>query len=134
MLKSSFGKYLLTLSIFLAVDLVWLLLLAPGFYQFHLGFLLSENPNWVAAALFYLLHALGLFVFVIKPGGQQQMKISFVGLGGLFGLVTYATFDLTNQALIRDWPWIVTVVDLIWGVVLGALTTFLTLTVLHQKR
>lgn len=113
--------YLSSLAVFLAIDFVWLGFVARGFYKKHLGYLLTEQPNWWAAGLFYLLFVAALNVFVVAPALQAQSFSRAVVLGALFGLTTYATYDLTNQATVRDWPWIVTVVDLIWGTVLSAL-------------
>jgi uncharacterized membrane protein len=111
--------YLLTLIAFFAIDMVWLGLIARGFYQKHLGFLLRSSPNWTAAIIFYLLFVLGIVVFVIAPGLQAGSVKKVLLLGALFGIVTYATYDLTNLATIKNWPWIVSVVDIAWGCVLA---------------
>jgi len=112
--------YLAAFGGFLAIDMIWLGLLARGFYQNQLGFLLSEQPNWYAAFAFYLLFVFGVLVFAIIPGLQAQSLWKAVVLGGFFGLVTYATYDLTNLATVKHWPWLVTAVDMIWGTVLTA--------------
>lgn len=112
--------YAITLPVFFAVDMVWLGVVAKNFYAKHIGFLMRTPPNWYAAILFYLLFIAGLVVFVISPTidkGQWQYAVL---LGGFFGLVTYATYDLTSQAVIKDWPLIVTVIDMVWGAVLAA--------------
>jgi uncharacterized membrane protein len=111
--------YACTLIGFLAIDIIWLGFIAPGFYKRQIGFLLAEQPNWWAAAIFYLLFIAGLLVFAILPGLQAGSLRSAAILGAFFGLVTYATYDLTNHATVKGWPWIVTVVDLIWGAVLS---------------
>jgi uncharacterized membrane protein len=112
--------YLATLLAFFAIDMIWLVLVARGFYQQHLGFLLRPSPNWYAAIVFYLLFIAGLLVFVVVPGLQASSVRKVLLLGAFFGLITYATYDLTNLATVKDWPLIVTVVDLIWGAVLSA--------------
>jgi uncharacterized membrane protein len=112
--------YVLTLLAFLAIDMVWLGWVAPGFYRQHLGFLLADKPNWAAAAVFYLLFVAGLVVFVVVPALESQSWSKALVLGGFFGLVTYATYDLTNMATVKGWPAIVTVVDMVWGTVLAA--------------
>jgi len=112
--------YLAALVGFLAIDMVWLVFLARGFYQKHLGFLLSERPNWWAAIAFYLLFVVGVLVFAVAPGLQANSLRKAVLLGAFFGLVTYATYDLTNLATVTNWPWLVTVVDMAWGAVLTA--------------
>jgi uncharacterized membrane protein len=112
--------YAATLVGFCALDGVWLTVVARGFYRKYLGFLLSDQPNWWAAIIFYLLFVAGMVVFAIAPALQAGSLRKALLLGGFFGLVTYATYDLTNHATVRSWPWIVTVVDLCWGVVLAA--------------
>lgn len=112
--------YLCTLLAFFAIDMIWLGLVARSFYQKHLGFLLRPDPNWTAAIVFYLLFIAGLLIFVIVPCLQAGSMKKVLVLGALFGLITYATYDLTNLATVKDWPWIVTVVDLLWG---GTLAT-----------
>ena len=111
--------YLLTLAGFLAMDMVWLVVVARGFYRERLGFLLSDQPNWWAAISFYLLFVVGLLVFVIVPAMEAGSLRKALLLGAFFGLVTYATYDLTNHATIKNWPWIVTLVDMTWGAVLA---------------
>lgn len=112
--------YILTLVTFLAIDMVWLGVVAPGFYRQHLGVLLAEKPNWTAAIIFYLLFIAGMLIFVVVPALEAQSWAKALVLGALFGLITYATYDLTNMATIKGWPTIVTVVDMVWGTLLAA--------------
>jgi len=112
--------YLCTLVGFLAIDAVWLGVVARGFYRKHLGFLITDQPNWGAALAFYLLFVAGLLVFAVVPGLQAGSPRKVLLLGAFFGLVTYATYDLTNMATVKNWPWIVTLVDMAWGTVLAA--------------
>lgn len=119
--------YFISLPIFIFLDLVWLSFLMKDFYQTRLGYLLGE-VNWVAAVVFYLVFIFGITFFVTYPVWSGEMKVNAIVLGALFGFITYATYDLTNQATVRDWPVLVTIVDMIWGAVLGATVSFLTLT------
>jgi uncharacterized membrane protein len=112
--------YLCTLVGFLAIDAVWLTVVARGFYRRQLDFLLSDQPNWWAAIIFYLLFVVGLLVFAIAPGLQAGSLRKVLLLGAFFGLVSYATYDLTNLATVKNWPWLVTLVDMAWGTVLAA--------------
>ncbi len=107
--------YVVSLVSFLALDSVWLVLVAPKFYKKHIGYVMAQNPNLLAAGFFYLLFMVGLVVFVIQPAVNDGSWQTALYRGALFGLVSYATFDLTNQAVIKNWPWLVTGVDLIWG-------------------
>lgn len=113
-------QYAISLLVFIAIDAVWLGAIAPRFYKEHLGHLLSPQVNWYAAAAFYLIFILGLVVFVIRPAVSARSSLKALGLGALFGLVTYATYDLTNLATLRGFPLIVVVVDLGWGTILSA--------------
>lgn len=112
-------QYLMTLASFLVIDGVWLTLVAKNFYAKHLGYLMTKTPNLAAAGVFYLIYILGMVVLVLSPALQKGSLWSAVLMGALFGLCGYATYDLTNMATIKDWPLIVTVVDLMWGTVLS---------------
>jgi len=112
--------YGITLPVFFAMDMVWLGLVAKNFYAKQIGFLMKTDVNWTAAILFYLLYIAGLVVFVISPALEKNSWTHAVLFGALFGLIAYATYDLTNLATIKNWPLVVTVVDLIWGMVLSA--------------
>ena len=112
--------YFITLPIFLAIDLVWLGLIAKNFYAKQIGFLMKTNPNWTAALLFYLLFIVGLVVFVLIPALEKKSWLQALLYGALFGLISYATYDLTNLATVKNWPLLVTTVDMIWGTALGA--------------
>lgn len=107
--------YLTTLPIFLIADFIWLSLIAKNFYQKHLGFLLSGGFRIVPAIIFYALFVFGITVFVIAPSIEKKSLMNALLLGGLFGLIAYATYDLTNMSTIKEWPLIVTLVDLAWG-------------------
>ena len=117
--------YVLTLFAFLSIDAIWLGLVARGFYGRHLEALLRANPNWLAALLFYLLFVAGVLLFVVVPAAQQESAKRALVYGAFFGLVTFATYDLTNLATIKDWPLIVTIIDLVWGTSLGAVLSYL---------
>ena len=111
--------YLATLIAFFAIDMIWLGLVARTFYRKYLGFLLAPSTNWIAAIIFYLLFIVGILVFVVVPGLEKNSLKTTLLLAALFGLITYATYDLTNLATVMDWPVIVSIVDIAWGVVLS---------------
>lgn len=118
--------YLIALPVFLVIDMIWLSLIAKGFYAKQIGFLMKPNINWTAAIIFYLLFIVGLVLFVIAPAIDKKSWLQALLLGALFGLITYATYDLTNLATIKDWPLLVTFIDLIWGTVLAASVSTIT--------
>ncbi len=115
--------YFATLIAFFAIDFVWLGLVARTFYRNYLGFLLAPTTNWIAAVLFYLLFILGILVFVVGPGLQEKSLKATLLRAALFGLVTYATYDLTNLATVKNWPLLITVIDMAWGTVLSVLVS-----------
>ncbi len=115
--------YAIALPIFLAIDMVWLGLVAKNFYRDQIGFLMKSEVNWAAAVAFYLLFTMGLVLFVIAPAVEKGSLKHALFFGALFGLVTYATYDLSNLATLKDWPLWVTIVDLVWGTVLAASTS-----------
>ena len=108
------------------MDMVWLGLVAKRFYRSQIGFLMSSNINWAAAIIFYLLFVVGLVLFVIAPAIGKNSWMHALLFGALFGLITYATYDLSNLATIQDWPLLVTIVDLVWGTALAASVSVLT--------
>ena len=118
--------FFIALPVFFVIDIVWLVLVAKNFYQKQIGFLMKPDINWLAAIIFYLLFIAGLVTFVISPAVEKQSWVHALIFGALFGLITYATYDLTNLATLKDWPLMVTIVDLIWGTVLAASISVLT--------
>lgn len=111
-----FGASLFVLAV---LDGLWLGVIAGGFYKEKLGGLLRDKPIWSIAALFYLVHVIGITTLVLP---QASSWTSALLLGALFGFCAYATYDLTNHATIKGWSPVVTVVDLAWGTVATALT------------
>lgn len=107
--------YLLTLPVYLLVDGLWLTIIAKSFYAKHLGYLMTPKPNWFAAGLFYLGYVVGVIIFAVSPAIQENSLTKALVLGGLFGMFCYATYDLTNLATIKDWPWFIAVIDILWG-------------------
>jgi len=112
--------YAIALPVFFAIDMLWLGVVAKNFYRSQIGTLMKSNPNWTAAIIFYLIFIVGLVVFVISPAVEKASWMHALLFGALFGFVCYATYDLTNLAVAKDWPLLVTIVDLIWGAVLAA--------------
>lgn len=109
------------LVVFCACDFVWLGVLARDFYGSQLGALLRAEPNWVPAVLFYPLYVCGLCVFCVLPARAAGSWRRALGRGALFGLVAYATYDLSNLATLNGWPVAVTVADIAWGTFVSAL-------------
>lgn len=123
MLLNNLKLYIAMLAVFFAIDMLWLGLVARGFYRKHLGYLMAPATNWTAAVLFYFLFVFGILFFVVLPGMESgSLKVTLLR-AALFGLITYATYDLTNLATLKDWPVLLTIVDITWGVVLSVLVS-----------
>jgi uncharacterized membrane protein len=116
-------SYLLTTIVFFAIDMVWLGFVAKNIYRKYLGTFLSDTVNWTAAIIFYLIFIVGIFIFVINPAVKEQSVVRAVVLGAIFGLITYATYDLTNYATLKGFPLNIVFIDLAWGAVLTALVS-----------
>lgn len=113
-------RFVVAGALFAIIDGIWLSFVANKFYRSQIGPLLLDKPNLPAAIAFYLVFLVGLVVFVINPAIQSNDWKVALGLGALFGFVTYATYDLTNLATLKGYPLTLTLVDLAWGTVLTA--------------
>jgi uncharacterized membrane protein len=111
--------YFIALPVFFIIDMIWLGLVAKNFYRSHIGFLMKTNINWVAAILFYLLFIAGLVFFVLSPAVEKRSFTYAIMAGAFYGLLTYSTYDLTNLATLKEWPLLITVIDMIWGMFLS---------------
>ena len=98
-----FAVYLAVAVPFVLIDLVWLKVMGEGLYRPTLGDILLPDPRLWPAAVFYLLYPLGLIGLAVMPAYQDEGPIKALVLGGMFGFFTYATYDLTNQATLRNW-------------------------------
>ncbi len=121
--------YFITLITFLGIDSFWLGLVAPKFYRSQIGHLIADDANFLVAGIFSLLFIYGMLYFVIEPAMQNKDMTQNVIRGALFGLVTYATYYLTNFATLENCTLLVTVVDMAWGTILCGVTTWVTLSV-----
>jgi uncharacterized membrane protein len=110
--------YIIAVVIFFAIDMLWLGLVARSFYKQKLGFIMSDNVNWLAAVIFYLIYIGGILYFAVMPALKDSAWQLALINGAVLGLLCYATYDLTNMATINKWPLQVVVVDITWGIVL----------------
>jgi uncharacterized membrane protein len=117
--------YVLTVPVFFIIDILWLGVIARRFYRKNLGFILGDDVNWTAAVVFYLIYIAGIIFFAVRPAIVNASWGQAAILGALFGFFTYATYDLTNMATIKNWPVVIVVVDIMWGVCLCTLVASL---------
>ena len=127
-----FKRYCISILVFVAIDAIWLGFIAKNFYREHIGHLMLEEAKMVPAVLFYLIFLAGLNLFVINPHKDASYKkISLYGAA--FGFVTYATFDLTSQAVFINFPTLVVIVDLCWGAFLSMAISVITTWLLRKQ-
>ena len=117
-----FAIYFSFLITMIAIDLVWLLGIAKSLYRDEMGDLMATEPKLVAGLAFYLLYALGAVIFVVIPALSKQSLLYALQYGALFGFFCYMTYDLTNLAVIRDFPTRLAFVDIAWGSFVTALS------------
>ena len=117
--------YFIALVAFFPLDMLWLGWIGRSFYRQQLGPLMREQTDWLAALLFYLLFLAGIIVFVVQPSLQGEARDVLLR-GAFFGLVTYATYDLVNRAVINHFSWTLVMVDMLWGVVLCTTVSWVT--------
>lgn len=114
------AAYIGALFAFFVADMAWLSFMVPRFYRPVIGDMLLPGVNLMPAIAFYLLLPAGLVVFAIGPALKEGSILTALTMGALFGFFTYATYDLTNQATLRNWSTMLSLVDIAWGSVLGA--------------
>jgi uncharacterized membrane protein len=119
-------SYLVAVPVFFAIDMLWLGLIANNLYRKGIGFIMKDSPNWSAAIVFYLLYLAGMVFFVIQPSLEKQSWKYALFVGMFFGFITYATYDLTNLATLKNWPVHITLIDLLWGTFLGGSVSVIT--------
>ena len=117
----NFAIYLSFLITLIAIDLVWLLGIAKNLYRNEMGDLMASEPKLLAGLAFYLIYALGVCIFVIVPALSKQSWIYALQYGALFGLFCYMTYDLTNLAVVRNFPTQLAFIDIAWGSFVTAL-------------
>ncbi|MDB5964780.1 MAG: hypothetical protein JWQ72_1280 [Polaromonas sp.] len=117
------GVYAAVLVTMVVIDAIWLRVIAVSWYEAGMGSLLAPSPNLFAAGLFYLLFPLGLLIFAVLPDAAGSSILKVATMGALFGFFAYATYDLTNLAVIKDWPVGLTALDMAWGTVLSGVAS-----------
>ncbi len=116
-------RYFLTTLVFFILDMLWLGLIAKDLYNKYLIDFLSDKVNWTAAIIFYLLFIIGIFYFCILPAIEKDSISKAIIGGAFFGIITYATYDLTNLATLKNWPLPIVFIDIIWGMLLTMLVS-----------
>ena len=118
--------YLVSVPVFLLIDIIWLSLIAKKFYHNQIGFLMSDQINWIAAIIFYLFYIVGIVFFAVLPALEKELPLRALLAGALLGAIAYATYDLSNLATLKGWPVKVVIVDILWGTVLTGSVSLIT--------
>ncbi|MBF0253116.1 MAG: DUF2177 family protein [Candidatus Omnitrophica bacterium] len=119
-----FFAYILTFLVFFVVDIVWLGFLGKELYYNELSGFLKKDFNWAAAMIFYFIFVAGICFFAVMPGIRASSQLTSLIHGAFFGLVTYATYDLTNLATLEKWPVKISIIDILWGIILSSIVSF----------
>lgn len=119
-------SYALAAVIFAVIDVVWIVTVAQRQYESQIGHLIASSPQPVAAVLFYVVFVAGIVHYGVRPGKTGLTLGRRVAGGALFGFFTYSTWALTALAVLKDFPRMVAVTDIAWGVGVCAVVTWLT--------
>lgn len=117
--------YFVPFIVFFLIDLLWLGFLAKDLYRKHLGDFMADKTNWPAAIIFYLIFIGGLVYFAVNPAIESGNWLEALKLGAIYGFITYVTYDLTNLATLKDWPVMISIIDIAWGTFLNTATVTL---------
>jgi uncharacterized membrane protein len=112
-------------TVMLVLDYLWLSIIAKSFFIEHIGKLMNMKNdvlqvNYMAAAIVYLVLMAGILIFVMPKVISVKTALLY---GALFGFITYAIYDFTNLAILKDWPIMICLIDVMWGAVLCGITT-----------
>lgn len=126
--------YFITLLTLALIDSAWLFSMGAQ-YKSWLGHLFAPQVNFIPVIFFYLIYTFGLVYFVVMPGVKSGNSLVAVFLAGaLFGLVAYATYDLTNHATMQSWPLVVTLVDMLWGAFLTGISSVIAIVIVNYVK
>ena len=115
--------FAVTAVVFLILDAIWLGVISRNLYQREIGDLLLPKPNFGAAAFFYVIYIAGLVYFCVVPGFTEQSALRGLVNGAVFGIVAYATYDLTNLATLKGWSTTLVFIDVAWGAAASAIAS-----------
>lgn len=130
-MKSFFFPFFIIILSMILIDGLWLGIMVKRFYVPNIGHLFGKSMAILPGVIFYILYAIALNVFVVLPALKNSTGyLPVLMMGMLFGMAAYGTYDLTNQAILKNWPWMVTIVDIVWGScltgVVSVISTFVT--------
>ncbi len=124
--------YIVTLVVFVAIDMVWLMWLARPTYMAEMGDILRKQPNMMAALVFYVMFAAGLVFFAVMPGLKAGSLLHGLALGAALGFVAYGTYDLTNLSVMNGFGFKIAMIDLAWGTCVSAITSLIACAIISK--
>lgn len=117
--------YIASLATFIILDIIWLGVITRNYYSSEIGHLMSEKVNYLAAIAFYLIFVTGLVILAIMPGLKDENLKRTIINAAILGFVSYATYDLTNLATLKDWPLKMVLIDISWGTIISTITSII---------
>ena len=120
MMKNFVIAYLATLTTFLVIDAVWLGIVAKKFYAAQLGPLMRDDVLFLPAGIFYLFYSAGIVMLAVRPEQTGLSLFNVAFYGAVVGFIAYGTYDVTNLATLKNWPVLMSIVDLIWGICISS--------------
>ncbi|MES2181362.1 MAG: DUF2177 family protein [Pseudomonadota bacterium] len=121
-MKKYFATFISIAIVMIVLDLIWLGMVAQPLYQHSIGHLMAAQPNLGFAALFYIVYIFGLMMFTLMPYATKPGLSKTVPRAAFFGFFVYASYDLTNLALLKDWPFTLAAVGIAWGILLSGIS------------
>jgi len=118
--------YVISIISFVVIDALWLLVISKNLYKKELGNLMTDNPNLIAAIIFYVIYTAVLIYFVINPSIIEKDLTNLLIKASLFGLITYFTYDITNFIILKNYPLKIVIIDIIWGIFIVNAVSFIT--------
>lgn len=132
-MKKYFKSFVSITVVMIVLDFIWLGVVAQPIYQRGIGHLMAAQPNIGFAALFYIVYVIGLIVFTIAPYSSKLGLRKTVPRSALFGFFVYASYDLTNLALLKNWPITLAIIDIAWGILISCISAIVGKLVLDRS-
>ncbi|HYN55285.1 MAG TPA: DUF2177 family protein [Methylotenera sp.] len=121
-MKKYFAAYLSIAIVMVVLDFIWLAIIAKPIYQSGIGHLMAPEPNLLFAGLFYMVYVLALIIFSIKPYASSPGLRKTTIAAAIFGFFVYASYDLTNLAVLKNWPINLALIGLAWGIFISSIS------------
>ena len=122
---STFKLYFVCLLVFCTIDFLWVGIIAKHWYVKELGDLLVDSVRWGPIIGFYTLYAAAILIFAVQPSIKLGSWEHAMFYGAFLGLISYAAYDLTNLATLKNWPVLLATCDMLWGAFVTSATSLI---------